>query len=158
MSELSKAEQGALAAIPGLTDPERLRTLMTNAKSYGSAAVERAAFSRLCEIQPSAEPGTLEHDVWRSVFALEEMLREERGKTTLLSRTRQKIAKDGEAKTCADLTLKPQPSAGFDMLVERGLPELLFESVVLRNADRFPSEVIEAAQERLRGIQAPQQG
>ena len=148
--ELSKAERTALDLIAVSDDPEKLRNWIQNARSRSSKAVERAAFQKLCGIQPDALQGSLEHDVWRSIYALEEMLKEERGKTVLLSRTRQKIKKDGEAQTVADLTLKDKPSDGFAKLVEREHPELLFEAVVLRHSHLFEQRVIEAAKLRLK--------
>lgn len=149
MTELTKQERSALAHIGTLEDPDRLRTMLANARSHGSAAVERAAFLRLCEVQPAAKPGTIEHDVWSSIHALEELLREERGRTVRLTRTRQKIGKDGEAKTVADLTLKPEPAQGFHQLIEMGHPALSFEAVVLRHPLVFDQTVRDAATTRL---------
>lgn len=148
-NELSKHERAAIERIKKLDDSDGLRTMIVNARAHGSVPVERAAFLRLCEIQPAAEPGTFEHDVWSSIHALEELLRAERGKAVRLTRTRQKIAKDGEAKTVADLTLKAEPSAGFHQLIEMGHPELLFEAVVLRHPEIFDQAVRDAAVARL---------
>ena len=131
---------------------------MKNAKQLGYAEVEDAAFRRLCmvlsrQFTPEAEPGPVVFSIWRSIFALEEMLTSERGKTTrlsrTLSRTRQLIRVKGEVAAVAQLCLKPKPSDGFHMLVERGFPDLLFEYVVLTHTANFPTEVAEAARQRL---------
>ncbi len=93
MNEISKHESASLEVVAQLEDPSRLRKMIENAREKGSAVVESAAFQRLCFVQPSAAPGTLEHDVWQSIHALEQMLLEERGKTVRLTRTRQKLRK-----------------------------------------------------------------
>lgn len=149
MADVSKQEVKALSMIKTLDDPDRLRAMMANARRLGSEFVERAAFQRLCYVQPAAQPGTVEHDVWRSIHALEQMLLEERGKTVRLSRTRQKITKDGEIKTASDLSMKTEAAEGFSMLMERGHPELTFESVVLRHPAAFKQPALNAAADRL---------
>ncbi|ARC88052.1 hypothetical protein [Rhodovulum sp. MB263] len=149
MADPSAREKAALERIAILDDPEKLRRFIDNAGRLGAVAVEQAAFRRLCEILPSARRGTVEHDVWRSIHALEEMLKAERGTTVRLSRTRQKISKDGEVKTVMDLVLRATPSEGFQMLIDRGHPELLFEAVVLRHPEAFGDDVRQAANDRL---------
>ena len=138
-----------LDVIEKCDDPAALRRFMKNAKQRGGDDVYDAAFQRLITVQPSVQVGTIAHDIWRTIYAFEELLKEERGKTVRLTRTRQKIQKDGEIKTATDLTLKKTPSDGFRMLKERGMLELSFEALVLARAEHFPSNVVEAARARL---------
>jgi len=147
-------EQRALALIASCVDAAKLRQLAINARQRGAVDVERAALLKLYSVLPSAETGTLEHDVWQSIYALEDALKAERGKTILLARTRQKIARDGEGKTVSDLVLGKE-SAGFQMLIDRDMPELTFEALALRHADRFEVHVLDAARKRLRSFGQP---
>ncbi|URK88011.1 hypothetical protein LP421_10550 [Rhizobium sp. RCAM05350] len=121
-----------------------------NARKNGQLDVAHAAELRLFDTLPSATPGTLEHDVWRSIHALEDTLTKEREKTTRLNRTRPKIAKVGELETIKALILSPKPSEGFSMLIERKMAELTFEAVALRHRERFDAVVLDAALARLR--------
>jgi hypothetical protein len=141
----------ALEFIATCIDPKKLGQMVENARKQGETDVERAAMLRLYEVKPEARPGTLEHDVWRSIYALEGALTGERDRTTLLGRTRQKIAADKEAATVASLVLKKEASEGFHMLLERNLAGHTFEAVALRHRDRFDAEVLGAAAARLRG-------
>ncbi|WP_373488288.1 hypothetical protein [Blastomonas sp.] len=141
--------KNALQIIARCSDPKQLARIADNALRLDQPTVRRAALLRLYAISPSAHPGTLEHDVWQSIFALEGALKEERGKTILLSRTRQKIKRDGEHQTVADLVLG-NVSDGFRMLIDRGMPELTFEAVALRHQNEFKEEVLSAADKRLR--------
>jgi hypothetical protein len=131
----------AMSYIQSCDDPKKLQALIANASKRGEHKVRHAAELRLYDVLPAAKPGTLEYDVWRSIYALEGALKAERGKTTLLARTRQKIAKDGEHKTVADLVLG-KLSEGFRMLLDRDMPELTFEAVALRHAQDFDDDVI----------------
>ena len=130
-------------------DPEQLRTLAKNARNRDATDLAEAAFRRLVKILPSEQPGTVEHDFWRTVHSFEEVLSEERGRTTRLSRTRQKVSRVGVHQTLIDWALSKTESEGFAMLLERGLAELAGEAIILRHQDRFEGEVVRAAQTRL---------
>lgn len=142
----------AMTFIAGCDDPKSLRQIAENARKKGELAVAQAAVLKLYEMLPSERPGTFEHDVWRSIHALEGTLTEERAKTTRLGRTRPKIAKAGEVETVKDLVLAPKPSEGFSMLIDRGMADLTFEAVVLRHPDKFEDAVLDAAADRLRAV------
>lgn len=143
-----KIVERSLTFIASCNDPAKLRQIAVNAAAKGAVEVERAARLRLYAILPSERPGTLEYDVWQSIHCLEDTLSVERGKTVRLSRTRQKIGRDGEYKTVSDLVLGAQ-SDGFDMLIERDMPNLTFEAVAIKHADRFDEAVLAAARSRL---------
>lgn len=140
-----------LASIAVATDPAKLRTLRENAQRLGVPEVEEAAFRRLVEILPEEAPGSIEHDFWKTIHAFEEILRDERGKTVRLSRTRQKIDRVGVMQTLIDFAVSKAPTDGFNMLIERGLPELTGEALVLKHTSHFEPAVLEAARSRLEG-------
>ena len=142
-------ESRMLAFVASCDDPEKLRTIEENARKRGADALADAAFRRRVSVLPSERPGTVEHDFWRSVHTLEAVLTEERGRTTRLSRTRQKIGRVGVRRTLADWALARKKTEGFDMLRERGMPEFLGEAVVLRHPGEFESDVLDAARNRL---------
>jgi hypothetical protein len=145
----AKQEAAALDRIEAATEPAALRRIMDNAERLGARAVYSAAFRRFADLSAEGEPGSIEHDFWRAIHALEAALSTERGKTTRLSRTRQKLARAGTMQTVADLASAPKPSDGFAMLIERGMWELTAEALVLRHTDRFSPETVDAARARL---------
>lgn len=130
-------------------DPEKLRTWIKNAREKGETQIVETAFRKLISILPKEQPGTVEHDFWQTIHAFEHVLSDERGRTTRLSRTRQKVAKVGEVQTLKDWALSSKSTDGFEMLIERNMPELTGEAIVLRHAERFSPEVVEAARQRL---------
>lgn len=141
--------QRVLEAIASATDAEKLRKFRENAQRLGVPKVEDAAFRRLLEVLPEETPGSIEHDFWKTIHAFEEILRDERGKTVRLSRTRQKISRVGVKQTLVDFAVSKKPTEGFDMLIERGLPELTGEAIVLKHSAQFDRPVVEAAKARL---------
>lgn len=146
MTDIAKQ---AMKLIEGCDDPKSLRQIAANARQKGELAVAHAADLRLYEVLPSTQPGTFEHDVWRSIHALEDTLTRERQKTTRLARTRQKIAGVGELETIRGLILQAKPSKGFYMLRDRQMVDLTFEAVALRHPERFDEKVLNDAAARL---------
>ena len=115
----------------------------------GDNRIADAAFRRLISVLPKEKPGTVEHDFWQTIYAFEHVLSEERGKTTRLARTRQKVTRVGEVQTLKDWALSSKSTDGFTMLLERNMPELTGEAIVLRHANQFGAEVLAAANMRL---------
>jgi hypothetical protein len=138
-----------LGLIENCDDPDRLRSWIRNAREKGEPRVADAAFRRLVSVLPKEKPGTVEHDFWQTIHAFEHVLSEERGRTTRLARTRQKVARVGEVQTLQDWAMSAKSTDGFTMLLERNMPELTGEAIVLRHARRFCAEVVAAARQRL---------
>lgn len=141
----------ALEYINRSSDQKGLQNMAKNAAQQGELEIEQAALRKLYSIMPSQQPGTLEFDVWQSIYALEDTLKRERGKTVLLSRTRQKIKKDGEKKTVHDL-VNGKVSDGFKMLMDRDMPELTFEAVALKHGTDFEQDTLDKAKARLDAV------
>lgn len=130
-------------------EPEKLRLLIRNAKVQKNEEIETAAFRRLISLAPQAKAGTVEHDFWQTIHAFEESLTEERGKTTRLVRTRQKVQRVGVLQTLRDWALDKKETEGFSMLVARGMPEMTGEAIVLRHPGHFDEVVRTAARIKL---------
>lgn len=130
-------------------DPQKLRTIVDNARQRGATALADAAFRKLVSVLPSEEPGSVEHDFWRTVYSFEHVLVEWRGRTTLLSRTRRKVARVGVVRTLSDWVMDTKLTDGFRLLLEQGMPELTGEAIMLRHPARFEAEVVSAARTRL---------
>lgn len=64
-------------------------------------AVEHARLLKLYSVLPSAKKGTLEHNAWQAIYALEGAPTAGRGKTVLLARMRQKMAGHRELRSVA---------------------------------------------------------
>ena len=97
-----------LGLIATCDDPGKLRSWITNARKGGDNRIADAAFRRLISILPKEKPGTVEHDFWQTIHAFEHVLSEERGKTTRLARTRQKVTRVGEVQNSEGLGSQQQ--------------------------------------------------
>ena len=151
------SEKAAPFDVERLRDVTSVRAYIDNVKRLGRTDLFPAAFRRLCELSGEAHDDPVVLEFWRAIAALEEVLRQTRGKTVRLSRTRQKIGRVGVLQTVEDLALAPTASDGFRTLMECGLGDLTAEYIVLRYPDRFSSEAGEAARKRLEsaGIALP---
>ncbi len=143
--------QKVLDQIARCSEPALLKRWIENARRQGNGVVERAARLRLYEVLPSATPGTLEYEVWQSIYALEDLEGRKKGKTVRLQRTRNMIKEKKEAGTVAHLVMKKSASTGFQMLLDYDAPHLTFEALVLKHRDQFDEAVADAARARLEG-------
>ncbi len=136
------------AKIEQMADRDALRNLMETAKRLERDDIYWLAFKRLCSLEGMAYDDPLERDFYDVLNAYEELLTEKHGRTTKASRTRQKLTNKGVEQCLIDWALGDSTD-GFRLLVEKGLPELTAEYLVVKHATRFPEVAVEAARERL---------
>jgi hypothetical protein len=146
---MNKFVESALKYITNCENPGELKNLHQNALRQNEEQVASAAFLRLISIVPAEKLGTVEHDFWTMINAFEFSLSEERGRTTRLSRTRQKVARVGVVETLKDWAINNKDTEGFRMLLDRGMPELTGEAIILRHQEIFAENVRAAARTRL---------
>ena len=152
--EIAARNAAALARVGEMSDPDKLRALMANAERMNVIEVRDAAFRRLALVQAEApedapEAGTLDHDLWQTIHAYEQLLREDRGRAQKLTRTRMRLSKAGAVKALEGFATATDETPGFDVLVTRGLADLTGEAVILRHPEGFDAATRDAAAERL---------
>jgi hypothetical protein len=147
--QLESRNAAALARVADMTDPDGLRNLMANAARLGVEPVRDAAFRRLAAVQSEGPEGSVENAVWQMIHAVEQIKREDAGKTIRLSMLRRDIQKVGEAAAIGKIVAKPGPSERFDELMARSLPGYTAEAIVLSHPDAFDDATRAAATARL---------
>ena len=134
--------------IAQMSDKEALRNLMQNARRLDRDDIYWQAFRRLCSLEGMIYDDPLERDFYDVLNAYEELLTLKHGRTTKASRTRQKLANKGVEQCLIDWALGA-PTDGFKLLIEKELPELTAEYLVVKYEKRFPQRAVEAARRRL---------
>ncbi len=134
--------------IAQLSDKGALRNLMQNARRLDRDDIYWQAFRRLCSLEGMIYDDPLERDFYDVLNAYEELLTLKHGRTTKASRTRQKLANKGVEQCLIDWAVGA-PTDGFKLLIEKGLPELTAEYLVVKYEKRFPQRAVEAARRRL---------
>lgn len=134
--------------ISRIDDPQALKNLKDNARRLGRDDIYWLAFRRLSELEGMQFDDPMERAFHDVLNAYEQLLTEKNGRTTSASRTRQKLKNKGVRQCLIDWTMG-QPTDGFRLLVDKGLVELTAEYLVIRFAERFPSDAVEAARKRL---------
>lgn len=147
--QTARRNADALARIETLDDPDKLRALMANAVRLDVPEVRDAAFRRLAHIQSEGEPGSVDHDMWSAINAIEEIKRADAGKTVRLSYLRRDIQKLGMVRAMDKLVSKAGSSERFDELIARHFPDLTAEAVVMRHSSEFSEDAVARSTERL---------
>ena len=113
-----------------LANQARLRAVQLRAEEYGAKTI--------------AEKEALE-----AVYAYETVLSEKNGKKTRASRTWQMIKRRGIIDAVERAVNRTVETQGYRALIEMGLEDFAFESVILRNPEAFSKSAIEISKKRI---------
>jgi hypothetical protein len=141
-----------------LKTPEECRIVMERALAKGKQDLYSVAFRHFCRLsgaQYDDPTDPLIRAAFEAVAAYEQILKEKHGKNVTASRTRQKIAKKGVYQSIVEWSKLHGNRPGFHTLIDAGMPEFTFESVVVRFSDRFTPDVVSSCRETLKkaGVQ-----
>ena len=117
---------------PDLAQEARQRSVQLKAESYGAKS-------------------EAERECLQAVYAYEEVLSAKNGKKTKASRTWQMIKKHGILPAVERAVNRPQETAGYTALLEMGLEDYAFESVVVKYPELFSEEAVARCAERIQG-------
>ena len=139
--------------ISKLKTPEQCIQLAKNVIERNPALAQEAR-RRAVELRAISFGSTkeVELELLKALYAYEEVLTEKNKKTTRASRTWQMIKKYGIISTAERAVNRPIEPNGYKVLVQMGMQDLTFESVIVRHPDSFNEEVVIRAQERLKKL------
>lgn len=129
-------------------DIKQLEQIAKNAVAKGDIEYAELARQRLAELQGNIS-SELRLDFHKAMEVYESFLSEKNKKGTRANRTWQKVNRDGIREAIIGLVKRKDVAVGFLSLVEHGGLNDTFEAVVVRHADEFPPDVVEAARARI---------
>lgn len=134
-----------------LKTPAQCETFAKNAIERGVPQLAIQALQRSVELRADLHEAktSAERAALRAVYAYEEVLAKKNGKRTRATRTWQMIERHGIIKAVERAVTRSTETMGYTALVEMGLEEFAFESVVLNFPEFFSDEALARSRERL---------
>lgn len=132
-----------------MSNPDALRQLMANAKKLGREDIVLDCQLRLSALAGAKYEDAIEREFWMAVTAAEEFKTAENGKTTRLSRTRQKYDRVGAITCIEDWASSDKVTDGFLILIRAGRPDLTAEAIAIRHSESFSSAAVASARKKL---------
>ena len=136
--------------IDRLSTPEECEQLALNVADSDPSLAKRAR-RRGVEMRALAEGGNsdLEREAWKVIHAYEDVLTKRRGRKTPAQRTRNMIKDYGMIGAIERAVARKDDSSGYEALIECGMQDLTFESLVIRHKGSFDPAIIARCEERL---------
>jgi hypothetical protein len=153
-------KEKTLYSVSGPKTPADCRIVMERLKKKGLRSEYQSVLEQYCRLigkQNDDPSDPLVQDFYETLAAYEQLLSEKNGRTTLASRTREKIRNKGISQSLIEWTCGNGETNGFNLLLEHGLHKYTGEYLVVKYADRSPRDVVELAGQRLskHGLELP---
>ena len=139
--------------IPKLKTPDECAIFAKNATDRGRTDMALRAKKRAIELRAASYGAKtdVERECVEAVFAYEETLMIKNGRRQSASRTWPMLEKHGIIGAVEKVVSRKDAALGYSALVELGLEEYAFESVILRHPGVFSSEAVKRSRERMPG-------
>lgn len=114
-------------------------------------ALAKEARLRAIELRAYAQnaKSEVETELWKVLYAYEEILTKKNQRRTLAGRTRQMITRYGIIGTAERAVNRKIEAMGYKVLVEMGMQDLTFESVITKFPESFAQNIVKLCKERL---------
>jgi hypothetical protein len=131
--------------------PEKCKIFAKNALARGREDLANQARNRAVQLRAEAYGAETEaeKEALEAVYAYEEVLSVKNGKRTSASRTWQMITRHGIIGAVERAVNRAAETQGYTALLEMGLEDYAFESVIIRHPDVFSAEAVLKSQQRL---------
>jgi hypothetical protein len=139
--------------IPKLKTPEECATFAENAAQRKRPDLALRAKKRAIELRAATYGATTdaERECIQAVCAYEQTLAVKNGRRQSASRTWPMLERHGIIGAVERVVARKEAAAGYNALVELGMQEYAFESVILRYPHLFSAEAVERSRARIGG-------
>lgn len=139
--------------IKKLKTPDECMQLAKNVSEINPELAQKARRRAVELLAISCKPSSnIEFELLKAIYAYEQVLSDKNKRKTSASRTWQMVKRYGlihAAEKAVDRKIEP---AGYKVLIEMGMPDLTFESVIVRYPESFNADVVSRAKERLKEL------
>ena len=137
--------------VKNIRTPEKCEIFAKNCIDRGRHDLAAEARQRAVQLKAEAYGATsaAEKEALEAIYAYEEVLSKRNGKKTRANRTWQMIDRHGIIGAVERAVNRPTETEGYKALVDMGLQEFAFETVIVRYPDLFCDEAIQVSRERI---------
>ena len=134
-----------------INSPKKCEIFAKNCIDRGRQDLAAQARQRAVQLRAEAygAKSDAEKEALEAIYAYEEVLSKRNGKRTRANRTWQMIGRHGIIGAVERAVNRPAETAGYKALVEMGLENFAFETVIVRYPDLFSDEALQISRERI---------